>query len=53
VQQIMSSAPFEFPRQLTLEQQGRFIVGYFQQRQAFFKPKKNDQQVSEEQSTHE
>jgi CRISPR-associated protein Csd1 len=27
------TAPFEFPRHLSMEQQGRFIVGYFQQRQ--------------------
>ena len=31
--------PFGFPRQLTLEQQGRFIVGYFQQRQSLYTKK--------------
>ncbi|WP_419805094.1 type I-C CRISPR-associated protein Cas8c/Csd1 [Terriglobus sp.] len=36
---IMESKPFAFPRQLTLEQQGEFIVGYFQQRQDFYKAK--------------
>jgi CRISPR-associated protein Csd1 len=32
-------APFSFPRQLTLEQQGRFIIGYFQQRQNLYTKK--------------
>lgn len=31
--------PFGFPRQLTLEQQGRFIIGYFQQRQSLYTKK--------------
>ena len=31
--------PFGFPRQLALEQQGRFIVGYFQQRQSLYTKK--------------
>ena len=30
------AAPFAFPKQLSLEQQGRFIVGYFQQRQDLY-----------------
>lgn len=33
-------APFDFPRQLDLLEQGRFIIGYFQQRQQFYTPKK-------------
>ena len=40
LQQILSVAPFEFPRQLDLAGQGQFIVGYFQQRQDFFKSRK-------------
>lgn len=31
--------PFTFPKQLSLEQQGRFIVGYFQQRQDLYTKK--------------
>ncbi len=41
--QLISSlmaAPFDFPRQLNLLEQGRFIIGYFQQRQIFYTPKK-------------
>lgn len=30
------AAPFHFPRRLTLEEQGQFIVGYFQQRQDLY-----------------
>lgn len=33
------AAPFTFPKQLSLEQQGRFIVGYFQQRQDLYTKK--------------
>lgn len=29
----LMSEPFNFPRQLSLEQQGRFFIGYFQERQ--------------------
>ena len=35
------AAPFEFPRQLSLLEQGRFVVGYFQQRQDLYTSKKN------------
>lgn len=31
-----------FPRQLALPEQGRFAIGYYHQRQSFFKPKKDD-----------
>ena len=30
------TAPFEFPRRFNLEEQGRFVVGYFQQRQDLY-----------------
>lgn len=33
------AAPFHFPRRLNLEEQGRFIVGYFQQRQDLYTKK--------------
>jgi CRISPR-associated protein Csd1 len=29
----LMAAPFEFPRRFNLEEQGRFVIGYFQQRQ--------------------
>lgn len=35
------SAPFEFPRQLSLLEQGKFITGYFQQRQDLYTSKKS------------
>jgi CRISPR-associated protein Csd1 len=34
-------APFEFPRQLSLLDQGKFITGYFQQRQDLYTSKKS------------
>jgi CRISPR-associated protein Csd1 len=45
---IMVSLPTTFPKQLTIEQQGQFTVGYYHQRQAFF-AKKGD--VPETEST--
>ncbi len=45
---IMEDKPFTFPRQLTLEEQGQFIVGYFQQRQEFFKNKEQREKESQE-----
>lgn len=30
------TAPFEFPKQLSLTEQGKFVVGYFQQRQDLY-----------------
>jgi hypothetical protein len=35
------TAPFEFPRQLSLLDQGKFITGYFQQRQDLYTSKKS------------
>ncbi|MGD0446140.1 MAG: type I-C CRISPR-associated protein Cas8c/Csd1 [Edaphobacter sp.] len=35
------TAPFEFPRQLSLLNQGKFITGYFQQRQDLYTSKKS------------
>lgn len=35
------TAPFEFPRQLSLLDQGKFITGYFQQRQDLYTSKKD------------
>jgi CRISPR-associated protein (Cas_Csd1) len=42
------SAPFEFPAQLSLTEQGKFIVGYFQQRQSLYTSRKDKN--SQEQS---
>jgi CRISPR-associated protein Csd1 len=36
------TAPFEFPRQLSLLDQGKFITGYFQQRQDLYTSKKSN-----------
>lgn len=41
-EKLMASAmeaPFAFPRQLSLTEQGQFIVGYFQQRQSLYTKK--------------
>jgi CRISPR-associated protein Csd1 len=37
-----------FPSMLTLEEQGRFALGYYHQRQAFFRSSKDKEQVTEE-----
>lgn len=33
---VIASLPHSFPKQLTIEQQGQFAVGYYQQKQSFF-----------------
>ena len=43
-------APFHFPRQLTLEQQGLFIVGYFQQQRDLYT--KKDKPTAQEEQTN-
>jgi CRISPR-associated protein Csd1 len=43
-----------FPSMLTLEEQGRFALGYYHQRQSFFRgPKTNDVETEETSSTSE
>ena len=43
-----------FPSMLTLEEQGRFALGYYHQRQVFFRGKsKDDEQTIEDTSTTE
>lgn len=37
-----------FPSMLTLEEQGRFALGYYHQRQAFFRSAKDKEQTTEE-----
>lgn len=36
---MVMTAPFEFPKQLSLTDQGKFVVGYFQQRQDLYTKK--------------
>jgi CRISPR-associated protein Csd1 len=36
---ILGTLPATFPKQLTIEQQGQFAVGYYHQKQAFFSKK--------------
>lgn len=36
---VIASLPHSFPKQLTIEQQGQFSVGYYQQKQSFFTKK--------------
>lgn len=37
--EIVAALPTTFPKQLTIEQQGQFAVGYYHQKQAFFAKK--------------
>jgi len=37
--EIVAALPATFPKQLTIEQQGQFAVGYYHQKQAFFAKK--------------
>lgn len=37
--EIVGALPASFPKQLTIEQQGQFAVGYYHQKQAFFAKK--------------
>ena len=37
--EIVAALPSTFPKQLTIEQQGQFAVGYYHQKQAFFAKK--------------
>lgn len=37
---ILDTLPTAFPKQLTIEQQGQFAVGYYHQKQAFFAKKR-------------
>ena len=43
---VMATLPYTFPKQLTIEQQGQFAVGYYHQRQIFF-AKKSAETASE------
>lgn len=36
---VIASLPHSFPKQLTIDQQGQFAVGYYQQKQSFFTKK--------------
>lgn len=40
--EIMTPLQGEFPEQLSLKEQGKFIVGYYQQYQNFFKPSQTE-----------
>jgi CRISPR-associated protein Csd1 len=48
LQEVMEKVPAEgVPAALSLEDQGRFAVGYYHQRQAFFQKKENGEKESE------
>lgn len=49
---ILDALPHSFPKQLSIEQQGQFAVGYYHQKQNFF-VKKSDAQASEGQAETE
>ena len=46
--EIIDKLNNEFPRNLFLEEQGRFVIGYYQQRQEFFKKKEDNKEKEEE-----
>ena len=37
--EIIGRLPETFPRHLSIEEQGRFAIGYYQQKQSYFAPK--------------
>jgi CRISPR-associated protein Csd1 len=47
IQEIISGINGEFPDSFKLEDQGRFMIGYYQQYQSFFE-KNNDETISQE-----
>lgn len=49
--EIVGTLPASFPKQLTIEQQGQFAVGYYHQKQAFF-AKKGDASDTESDSSN-
>ena len=52
LQEIMDKLVGEFPDTLLLQDQGRFMIGYYQQYQSFFltnEDKKNENKINEEQ----
>lgn len=49
--EIVAALPATFPKQLTIEQQGQFAVGYYHQKQAFF-AKKGDAPEAESTPSH-
>ena len=49
--EIVGALPASFPKQLTIEQQGQFAVGYYHQKQAFF-AKKGDASDTESDSSN-
>lgn len=49
--EIVGALPATFPKQLTIEQQGQFAVGYYHQKQAFF-TKKGDASDTESDSSN-
>lgn len=46
VSEIMDKINYEFPKTLSLDEQGKFIIGYYHQEQAFYKKKEtNDKEI--------
>lgn len=48
---VLSALPPTFPKQLTIEQQGQFAVGYYHQKQSFFAKKDSGQNAESTQTT--
>ena len=48
IREIINDIDNEFPKILTLEEQGRFIIGYYQQYQSFFEKKSENEHLNKE-----
>ncbi|MEB3104010.1 type I-C CRISPR-associated protein Cas8c/Csd1 [Ferviditalea candida] len=49
IQEVMNSLPGQFPRRLSLEEQGMFALGYYHQRQDFYTSNNNNLNEKREQ----
>lgn len=47
IQEIMDKLPGEFPETLLIQDQGRFMIGYYQQYQSFFATDKSNKEQGE------
>ncbi len=45
--EIMDKLGTEFPQNLSLDEQGKFVIGYYHQYQSFFRKKNNDYETEE------
>jgi len=51
--EIIGRLPPDFPRHLSMSDQGRFTIGYYHQREKYFEPKQHDTSTATEQTNTE